>query len=149
MAAEGLSIREFKILYNRKGDKDDLLRNIYETAFGFSQRRDQFLEKKNKCPWLKIGKHGFCGKPCKDVLCHKHMLKSAAGARFPLPCLFCGVGVKNTKPICKSCRLGETARRRNFLLAKEFEDDWGAEPSIGSYAWHAQRSDENGNASGN
>ena len=88
---------------------------------------------------MKIGKHGYCGKPCKDALCHEHMLKSVAGCRCPLPCFVCGVGVKNSKPICKSCRLGENTRLRSLPLAKEFEEDWDSEPSIGSYAWHAKK----------
>ena len=147
MDLEGLSRDDFKMLYDKLGEKDDFLQTIYDTAFGFNLRQDQFSEKTNKCAWLKIGKHGFCGKLCKDVLCHEHMLKSAAGCRFPLPCFVCGVGVKNSKPICKSCRLGENTRLRSLPLAKEFEEDWDSEPSIGSYAWHAKKT--GGNASGN
>ena len=147
MDLEGLSRDEFKMLYDKLGEKDDFLRTIYDTAFGFNLRQEQFLEEKNKCAWLKIGKHGFCGKPCKDAFCHNHMLKRATGDRIPLPCLICGVGVINSKNICKSCRLGEKTRQRSLLLAKEFEEDWDAEPSIGSYAWHVKKS--GGNASGN
>ena len=116
-------------------------------AFDFPPREDQFLaKKKDKCAWLKIGKHGFCGKPCKDAFCHNHMFKESNWEHLPLPCLVCGVGVKNSKVICKPGRLEEKTRQRSLLLAKEFEDDWDAEPSIGSYAWHVKIS--GGNSSG-
>ena len=143
MDLEGLSRDDFKMLYDKLGEKDDFLQTIYDTAFGFNLRQDQFSEKTNKCAWLKIGKHGFCGKPCKDAFCHNHMLKRATGSRTPLPCLVCGVGVINSKVICKPCRLEEKTRQRGLLLAKEFEDAWEAEPPIGSYAWHVKKSGEN------
>ena len=147
MAAANFSEDEFKILYDRVGEKDRSFRTICNAVFGFNQRKDPLSEKKNKCAWLKIGKHRYCGKTCKDVLCHKLMLMSAAGHRFPLPCFVCGVGVKDSKNICKSCRLKEEIRQRSQLLAKEFEEDWDDEPSVGSYDWHVKKQDAN--ASGN
>ena len=115
-------------------------------AFGPVLKQD-FSKKENKCAWMKIGKHGFCGKRCKDAFCDKHLQAILTGCRAPLPCFVCGVGVKNSENICKPCRLAEKTRQRSLLLAKEFEDDWTGEPSIGSYEWHFKKQEEN--ASGN
>ena len=61
MAAANLSRGDFEMLYAKLGEKDDFLRTIYNVAYDFPPRQDQFSKKKNKCAWLKIGKHGYCG----------------------------------------------------------------------------------------
>ena len=83
---------------------------------------------------MKIGKHGCCGEPCKDVYCDKHLWMRLSGRRITLPFAVCGVGVKNFELICKTCRLEKETKQRSLLLAKEFEndDDWHAKTSSGN-----------------
>ena len=95
---------------------------------------DYFSPKKNKCAWIKIGKHGCCGEPCKDIFCDEHLWMRLRGSRMPLPCEVCGIGVVNFEFICTPCRLEKEKRQHGLLLAKEFEnnDDWHVKTSSGN-----------------
>ena len=86
---------------------------------------------KNKCAWIKIGEHGCCGKPCRDVYCNKHLSMRMRGCKIPLPCLVCGVGVINFEFVCRPCRLEKEKRQIGHILAKQFEnnEDWHVKTS--------------------
>ena len=116
---------DFRKLYDRLGEKDDFIRNIFDVTFDFSKK------KQKHCIAFKIGEYMLCGEPCEDVFCNKHMLQIKELRMIPGPCRVCGVGVINT--YCSSCILETRERDKNILLAKEFDDD---EPSIGSFGWH-------------
>ena len=48
MAAANFSRDEFKMFYDKLGEKDDFLQTIYDTTFGFNLRQEQFSEKKKQ-----------------------------------------------------------------------------------------------------
>ena len=135
MDAEGLSTRDFEIFYAQFEGKPDFDRPYYDPdLFPLTPTEDYFSPRKNKCAWIKIGEHGCCGEPCKDIFCNEHLYMRLRGCRIPLPCLVCGVGVLNFEFICTTCRLEKETRKQSLLLAKEFgnNDDWHAKTSGGN-----------------
>ena len=55
------------------------------------------------CDWLKIGKKERCGKRCKQFYCSTHSKYINKGGRMPLPCIYCGVGVRRLNQLCARC----------------------------------------------
>ena len=53
--------------------------------------------------WLKIGKKERCGKRCKQFYCSIHSKYIDKGGIIPLPCLFCGDGVRRPNRLCTRC----------------------------------------------
>ena len=91
-----LSDEPFKKLYNRLGENDDFIRNIFDVAFDFS-------DKKNYCAAMEIGEYMFCGKPCEDMFCDKHNMMIFIHRTIPGPCLACGIGVMSHTQLCWQC----------------------------------------------
>ena len=55
------------------------------------------------CDWLKIGKKERCGKNCKQFYCSTHSKDISKGGEIPLPCIYCGVGVRRLNQLCTRC----------------------------------------------
>ena len=136
MNAEGLSTYDIEMLYEQFEEKPDfdITYNYRHYIPPLTPMEDYFSPKKSKCAWIKIGEHGCCGEPCKDIFCNKHLWMRLSGSRIPLPCLVCGVGIINFEFICTASRLQKEKRQLGLLLAKEFEnnDDWHFKTSSGN-----------------
>ena len=128
MAAEKFLREDLKIIYALlEGDPYFVIPHNYRRHIPpLTPMEDYFSEKKkkkNKCAWIKIGEHGCCGEPCKDVYCNKHLWMKISGSRIPFPCLVCGVGVINSESVCMPCRLEKEKRQLGLILAKQFENN--------------------------
>jgi len=66
----------------------------------------------NHCDWLKIGKKERCGNRCEQFYCKAHSECINKGGKIPLPCLYCGVGVRSNIQLCCDCER-ETDRLKN------------------------------------
>ena len=124
MDVQGLSTHDFEIIYGQleRTPNFDITYDYRRYISPFTPT-EYFSPKKNKCARIKIGEHGCCGEPCKDVNCNKHLGMRISGSRMPLPCLVCGVGVKNFESVCTPCRLEKEKRQLGLILAKQFENN--------------------------
>ena len=133
MDLEGLSEHDFESFYGqiKRAPNFDITYDYHRYIPRLAHMEDYFSPKKNKCAWIKIGEHGCCGKPCKDVYCNKHLWMRIRGCIIPLPCLVCGVGVINFEFVCTPCRLEKEKRQIGLILAKQFEnnEDWHVKTS--------------------
>ena len=125
MEVEGLSTHDFEIIYGQleRGPDFDITYDYRRYIPSLTHMEDYFSPKKTKCAWIKIGEHGCCGEPCKDVYCNKHLGMRISGSRMPLLCLVCGVGVINFESVCTPCRLEKEKRQLGLILAKQFENN--------------------------
>jgi len=114
MAAANFSRNAFSTII--EANEDDLIdfESVLENPpFALAWNKDfgvyQPLGKQklyNHCNWLKIGKKERCGKRCEQFFCSIHSKIINKGGIIPLPCLFCGVGMRRPNQFCtKYCEL--------------------------------------------
>jgi hypothetical protein len=78
----------------------------------------------NKCAWLLLGTVNVCGKSCLGQYCRVHNARLAKGGGT-FPCTGCGVAVKTSLALCRSCGVGQihtqTWRNKQYILRDEFQ----------------------------
>ena len=76
----------------------------------------------NNCAWLLLGTVEVCGKSCLGKYCKVHNARLAKGGGT-FPCTDCGVAVKTSLALCRSCGVGRTRawREKQHILRAEFQ----------------------------
>ena len=77
---------------------------------------------RNKCVWLLMGKAEVCGKSCMGKYCSTHNAQITKGGGT-VPCTGCGIGVKTSLALCRSCgadcaRLKRWRNRQRIIRAE-------------------------------
>ncbi len=78
----------------------------------------------NNCCWLLLGTTDLCRKSCMGKYCKVHNARLAKGGGT-FPCTSCGLAVKTSLALCRSCGVGYAQlkkwRNRQYILRAEFQ----------------------------
>ena len=73
----------------------------------------------NKCQWLRLGSSELCGKSCIGQFCKVHNVYLRKGSSN-IACQECGIGVKTSLALCKSCGYYKYYQRLAYKRKCEF-----------------------------
>ena len=79
----------------------------------------------NSCAWLLLGTKGeMCNRSCMGVFCRVHNARLAKGGGT-FPCTSCGVAVRTSLVLCRSCGVGRlharARREKQRIFMEEFQ----------------------------